>query len=52
MNRVPNYDFNAGGLITEQFLSLGLPDFHTAIEYVWRLPYRRNSNRADYGFGS
>lgn len=46
--RMPDFDLVSGSVATNQFLSLGLSNFHAAVDYVWRLPYGRNSNRADY----
>lgn len=48
MKSLPNFDFKVGGEATDQFLSLGLKNFHAAVEYIWRLPYGRNSYRADF----
>ena len=48
MNDFPNFDFKISGAATAQFLSSGLSDFHAAVQYIWRLPYGRNSNRADF----
>jgi hypothetical protein len=31
-----------------RFAALGLRRFHAAAEYVWRLPYGRTTDRADY----
>lgn len=45
---LPNFNFVLEGQKTDDFLSLGLLDFREAVDYVWRLPYGRNSNRADY----
>lgn len=48
MNSAPNFEIIGGGKITDEFLSLGLMDFHYALHYIWRLPYSRNSNRAEF----
>lgn len=45
---LPNFDLISGDRITDEFLSRGTTDFHAALNYVWRLPYGRNSNRADF----
>ena len=45
---LPNFNFVLEGQKTDDFLSLGFSDFRQAVDYVWRLPYGRNSNRADY----
>ena len=47
-NYLPNFEFNFDGNASRDFLSLGLSNFHAAVEYVWRLPYGRNSDRADF----
>ena len=44
----PNLDLVSGEKITDEFSRRGLTDFHAALDYIWRLPYGRNSNRADY----
>ena len=45
---LPNFKFVLEGRETDDFLSLGLSDFREAVDYIWRLPYGRNSNRADF----
>lgn len=44
----PNFRLVSGEKITGEFRRRGLTDFHAALYYVWRLPYGRNSNRADF----
>lgn len=48
LERLPNFDLAFRGATTDDFLSMGLNDFRAAVDYVWRLPYDRNSNRADF----
>lgn len=43
-----NFPLVSGDRITGEFLQRGLADFHHALNYIWRLPYGRNSNRADF----
>jgi hypothetical protein len=45
---LPNFRLVAGRKMTDKFLSRGLTDFHAALNYVWKLPYGRNSDRADF----
>ena len=45
---MPNFDLNFDAEVAREFLRRGLKDFHAALNYVWRLPYGRNSNRADF----
>ena len=45
---VPNFPLVSGEKITGEFLRRGLTCFHHALDYAWRLPYRRNLNRADF----
>jgi hypothetical protein len=35
-------------IIINEFLSRNLTDFHAALNYIWWLPYVRNSDRADF----
>lgn len=45
---LPNFCLTMTQGVTEAFLALGLLEFHSAINYIWHLPYGRNSNRADF----
>ena len=36
------------GPTTKQFAEISITNFRSAAEYVWRLPYGRNSNRSNY----
>lgn len=44
----PNFPLVSGEKLTGEFLRRGLTNFHAALNHVWRLPYGRNSNRADF----
>ncbi len=46
---LPNFALDAGGRLDAAFVALGAWDYHAAARHVWRLPYGRNSDRADYG---
>ena len=45
---LPNFSLKPSGEITDQFLVLGVNDFHSAAGYVHRLPYGRNADRANF----
>lgn len=45
---LPQFQLRPISQLSKDFLSMGLTDYHSAVEYVWALPYGRNSNRADY----
>lgn len=45
---LPNFRLNSVGEISDEFLRCDLTDFHSALNFVWRLPYGRNSDRADF----
>lgn len=45
---LPNFQLSSELKISKDFLWRSLADFHSAVAYVSRLPYRRNYNRADY----
>ena len=45
---LPNFDLISGDSITDEFLSRGLANFRAALNFVRRLPYGRNTNRADF----
>ncbi|PTX55307.1 hypothetical protein C8P63_11914 [Melghirimyces profundicolus] len=42
------FDIRPSGEISRCFRKLGVPDFPSAIRYVHRLPYGRNTDRSDY----
>lgn len=43
MEVIFNFPINATGIISKQFLQLGLSDFSSAAKYIQLLPYKRNS---------
>lgn len=43
-----NFQLTADETISTLFRSLGINDFDTACDYIARIPYGRNSNRADF----
>jgi hypothetical protein len=49
LEKLPNFDLDPGAVISAQFLFYGNRDYHAAARHVWRLPYGRNSERANYG---
>jgi hypothetical protein len=46
---LPNFSLRGGAGPSARFLDLGLRDYHAAARHVHRLPYGRNSDRADFG---
>ncbi|WP_223668705.1 hypothetical protein [Kangiella shandongensis] len=48
LSQLPNNKLLHNSGISAQFYSQGCQDFHQACHYVWRLPYGRNSDRADW----
>jgi hypothetical protein len=47
LQQLPPFTIEAKLGVSEQFLRLGITDFHSAVEYVGYLPYGTNSDRAD-----
>lgn len=47
IEKIPNFLIQAKAPLSEQCRSLGINDFHGAVEYIFRLPYRRNSSKED-----
>lgn len=45
--KIPNFQL-APGPITDLITSFGIHHFHQAIEWVWKLPYGRNSDRTNF----
>ena len=45
---LPNVPLRPGGAVTAQCQALGLTDFHSAVWYVYQLPYGRTSDRSNY----
>ena len=45
---LPNFKLSPAGEIGSRFIQLGLRDYHAAAGHVWRLPYGRNSERANF----
>lgn len=43
----PNFLIRAKAPLSEECRSLGIIDFQDAVEYIFRLPYRRNSSKED-----
>ena len=46
---MPNFALADGACLGAWFVALGREDYHAAALHVRRLPYGRNSRRADYG---
>jgi hypothetical protein len=42
-----NFAITPSGTVSKEFLSLGIPDFSSACQYVTQLPYRRNKDKTD-----
>ena len=47
MEKNPNFLIQAKAALSEQCRSLGIVDFQGAVDYIFRLPYRRNSSKED-----
>ena len=45
---LPNVDLAGGATLSAAFVALGQRDYHAAARHVHRLPYGRNSSRANY----
>ena len=45
IENIPNFLIQAKAPLSEQCRTLGIIDFHGAVDYVFRLPYRRNSSK-------
>ena len=46
---LPNFALDGKARLDAAFVALGKRDYHAAARHVRRLPYGRNSDRADYG---
>ncbi|MDQ4127000.1 MAG: hypothetical protein M3151_03470, partial [Actinomycetota bacterium] len=46
---LPNFALDGRGRLDTAFFAIGARDYHAAARHVRRLPYGRNSDRADYG---
>jgi hypothetical protein len=42
-----NFRIENNGVISEEFIKLGIADFESACQYISLLPYRRNTNKND-----
>jgi hypothetical protein len=45
---LPQFQIENRETVSKNFLQAGIKDYHSAIQYVWDLPYGRNSNSSDY----
>jgi len=45
---LPDTDLLEDGDLSNQFRGLGIHTFHDACDFVWKLPYGRTSDRADW----
>lgn len=45
MDATFNFPINSTGIISAQFLKIGISDFTSAAEYIKMLPYKRNSDK-------
>ena len=45
---IPNFSFDKNKEISKKFIERGYLDFKSAFDYVWRLPYGRTKNRAEF----
>ena len=46
--QLPNTDLIENGELYKQFLKLCITTFHETCDSVWKLPYGRNNNKADW----
>lgn len=47
IKKVPNFLISAQGPLSEHCRGLGITDFQNAVNFVFELPYRRNSSKED-----
>jgi len=47
IEKIPNFLIQANSPLSEQCRLLGIVDFLGAVDYIFRLPYRRNSSKED-----
>ncbi|MFK8009380.1 MAG: hypothetical protein AB8H03_23670 [Saprospiraceae bacterium] len=47
IDKIPNFFIQAKAPLSEQCQALGIVDFHEAVDYIFKLPYRRNSSKED-----
>lgn len=47
INKVPNFLISASAPLSEHCRALGIKDFQKAVNFVFELPYRRNSSKED-----
>ena len=45
---LPNFPLQPAGEVAAQFLAAGVTDFHSAARHIYRLPYGRISERANF----
>jgi hypothetical protein len=45
---LPNFKIKLQKGVSEEFVNLGIADFHSAVSYIGELPYGRTSDRSDY----
>ena len=45
---LPDFSLESQKGSSGQFVALGIESYRAAADYVWRLPYGRNSDRSDY----
>lgn len=48
LEALPDFPLCHADRISAQFLAAGITDFRAAARYLYRLPYGRNTNRADF----
>lgn len=48
INNLPNFKLRSLEGVSEEFLNLGIADFHSAVSYVGEIPYGRTSDRSNY----
>lgn len=45
MDKIPNFLIKAGAPLSQHCQELAILDFHGAVDYIFKLPYRRNSSK-------
>jgi hypothetical protein len=48
ISQLPQFTLESEKRVSRDFLQLGIKDFHSAVQFIWDLPYGRNSNSSDY----
>ncbi|WP_018624362.1 hypothetical protein [Kangiella aquimarina] len=48
LNLIPNKKLDYSEELSKEFIERGISSFHAACDYVWKLPYGRTSDRANW----